>query len=344
MAVVAGIWGYRTLDTSSLSYDVRVTPTTIPADGSSSALVEIRIISRFGNDLNARALPFAPQIRLVQGGELVRMVPQGDSLRYRLVPYFESGTVVIRVMIPGAPAPIEARLELTPSLADRNQNGYPDQLDLTSESDRVSFRRWFTTIALGQRVHLDDAWHDRDCAGLLRYCYREALKRHDSAWLARRRWLLTAGIPDVRKYNYPKAPIVGTRIFNAGQRASDSTTEKRHVSRGNHKDPDISAFAEFADASRLKDNSLVFLSRSPDDALPGDLLLYLNDTERTWPYHMMIYLGGGATVYHTGPDGANPGRVKRLTLAELASHPNARWHPVDHNPYFLGYYRWRILA
>lgn len=362
VVVVGGIWGYRTLDASVKDFDVRITPNNIPADNSSSALLEIRIISRFGNELNVRSLPHAPTLELVEGAKLVRVIPLGDSLSYRLVAGTETGTVVAHVRIYGAPGPIEARLDLTASLADRNRNGYPDAMDLTSANDRTSFRRWFTTIALAQYTHLDDRWHDRDCAGLLRYCYREALKRHDNDWLASRKWLVTGAIPDVRKYNYPNVPLVGTRVFNAGTRDEGVTVEKRDdaehgpmgarpaTARPASVRPARSAggspldrFSDFAEAARLKDNSLTFLSRDPNDALPGDVLIYLNDTESEWPYHTMVYLGNGMTVYHTGPDGSKPGIVKKLSMAQLAQHPNPRWHPVTANPYFLGFYRWRIL-
>lgn len=343
--IIAGLYGYKRLDASGISYDVEVIPASIPADGSSSAVLEIRLTSRFGNSLNVRALEHAPRVEILRGVELVRVLPFDDSLRYRIVPYFATGTVEFRITIPGAPAPIEAHLDLTASLADLNRNGYPDILDLSSENDRAAFRRWFTTIALSQLTHLDDGWHDRDCAGLVRYCYREALKKHDSIWLSGRKWLLTAGIPDVRKYSYPNVPLVGTRIFNAGRRP-ETVDSNVHDASDQMVDSvySISEFSAFAEAARLKDNSMMFLTRTPDEALPGDMMVYLNDTESDWPYHLMIYLGGGVTVYHTGPDGDSPGRVKRLSLGELASHPNARWHPVEQNRYFLGFYRWRILA
>ena len=89
---------------------------------------------------------------------------------------------------------------------------------------------------------------------------------------------------------------------------------------------------------------MVFISRDIADALPGDVLFYLNDTRSAWPYHTMVYAGNRLTVYHTGPDGDDPGIVKRMTIAQLSAHPNPRWHPVASNPYFLGYYRWRILV
>jgi uncharacterized protein YfaT (DUF1175 family) len=343
--VVAGIWGYQKIDASIQDYDVTITPPMLNADGASSAMLEVRLISRFGNSLNVGVLPHPPTVEIVEGKELVKVIPMGDGLRYRLVAQFQTGDVLVRVKIYGVPAPIEAKLHLTPSLADANQNGYPDVLDLSSQSDRQAFRRWFTTIAAGQLTHLDDRWHDRDCAGLIRYCYREALKRHDNAWLASRRYLRDPSIPDVQKYNYPNVPFVGTRVFRVGRKAegivrkTSAATPAQHQ----HSNDILAQFSEFAEAARLKDNSLGFVSRSPLEALPGDVIFYLNDTESDWPYHTMIWLGNGMTVYHTGPDGNNPGIVKKLSLAQLRQHPNSRWHPVESNPYFLGFYRWRIL-
>ncbi len=354
VVVVLAIVGYRRVDQSSMQFDVIVSPQTIAADNTSSALLEIRITSRFGNRLNVRSLSGPPVVRITEGANLVTLIALSDSLTYRLRAGVETGHVVVHVIIPGAPGPIEATLDLMPSLADRNRNGYPDALDLTSTNDRSAFRRWFTTIALAQITHLDDRWHDRDCAGLLRYCYREALKKHDNRWLADRRWLVTAAIPDVRKYNYPNVPIVGTRVFNAGSRDRQETREavaripeggsgeSHRPARGDPGGP-AATFHDFAEAARLKDNSLQFISRDPATALPGDAVFYLNDTDPDWPYHSMIYLGDGMMIYHTGPDGNKPGIVKRLSLAQLAQHPNPRWHPVASNPYFLGFYRWRIL-
>ena len=48
-------------------------------------------------------------------------------------------------------------------------------------------------------------------------------------------------------------------------------------------------------------------------------------------------------VYHTGTDRGRPGEIRRVTLAELLDHPDARWRPISANPNFLGVYRWNIL-
>lgn len=332
---------YSKLNSTVSKLDLLITPSEIPADGVSSAELEIRLISRLGRGLDADALPRPPRVALIEGANLVKMV-RITPLRYRLVAGFETGRVIAHVRVHGAIAPLQVTLDVVPSLADRNQNGYPDVLDLTSSSDRDRFRRWFTTIARGQLRHVDDRWHDRDCAGLLRYCYREALKVHDNRWLAGRRWLESAAIPDVGKYNYPNVPLVGTRIFNAGRRPDDATDATRGSPEPSM--ATLSQFHEFAEAARLKDNSLRFHTREVGEALPGDVIFYLNDSDAEWPYHTMIYLGNGQTVYHTGPDGDSPGTIKSLSLSELSTHPNPRWHPISENPHFLGFYRWRILA
>jgi uncharacterized protein YfaT (DUF1175 family) len=48
-------------------------------------------------------------------------------------------------------------------------------------------------------------------------------------------------------------------------------------------------------------------------------------------------------VYHTGPDGAAPGEIRRLAMNELLRYPDTQWRPVPENPNFLGVFRWNIL-
>src|SRR5215475_1797039 len=77
----------------------------------------------------------------------------------------------------------------TPSLAaavwaDSDDDGVPDAAELRSSDDRDSFRRWFAYIAEMQFYKLSEAWNEdqRDCAGLVRFAWREALRAHDRAW------------------------------------------------------------------------------------------------------------------------------------------------------------------
>jgi len=48
-------------------------------------------------------------------------------------------------------------------------------------------------------------------------------------------------------------------------------------------------------------------------------------------------------VYHTGSSPEDDGEVKKVRLAVLDQHPNARWRPVESNQNFLGFYRLKIL-
>ena len=52
---------------------------------------------------------------------------------------------------------------------------------------------------------------------------------------------------------------------------------------------------------------------------------------------------GDWIVYHTGPDGASPGEVRKVSLADLERHPSPRWRPVAANPAFVGVFRLTIL-
>jgi uncharacterized protein len=48
-------------------------------------------------------------------------------------------------------------------------------------------------------------------------------------------------------------------------------------------------------------------------------------------------------VYHTGPIDGHAGEIRRVSVADLLRHPQARWWPVPQNPSFQGVYRWNIL-
>jgi uncharacterized protein YfaT (DUF1175 family) len=68
--------------------------------------------------------------------------------------------------------------------SDRYGDGTPDFVRLSDPADQAAFRRWFTLIAAYQatRPPAESPAEITDCASLLRYAYREALKRHDDVW------------------------------------------------------------------------------------------------------------------------------------------------------------------
>ncbi len=241
---------------------------------------------------------------------------------------------------------VRAGLKARPyvSWADRYGDGTPDFLRLDLAADREAFRRWFSLIAEYQAFRQPGEMPAEigDCAALLRYSYRNALRAHDSAW-TRETGIRPPGDPGtISQFHYPFTPI-GAALFRV-QPGPAAESDARG-----------GAFAEFADAKALKSLNTHFVSRDLRDARPGDLLFY-RQLETDEPYHSMIYVGqsswmpelisdwrGAIVVYHTGPIGKAPGEMRRVTLAELLNHPLPRWRPVAGNSNFLGVYRWNIL-
>jgi uncharacterized protein YfaT (DUF1175 family) len=224
---------------------------------------------------------------------------------------------------------------------DSDNDGIPDAAELQSFMDRENFRKWFTLIAEGQFYHLNEQWNaeQRDCAGLVRFAWREALRRHDRLWFQKMGPGYTAIAPDIGRYNLEQGPL-GEKLFRA--------------SFGSYKEGDLSngTFSEFADARSLKSFNAKFISRDRHYAEAGDLLFFYQPWVQKFPYHVMIFLGhaqmGGDqlsdwVVYHTGSSPTDKGVVKKVELSILDHHPNKRWRPAESNANFLGYFRLKIL-
>jgi uncharacterized protein YfaT (DUF1175 family) len=217
---------------------------------------------------------------------------------------------------------------------DRFADGTPDFLRLTDPADQAAFRQWFTLIANYQSIRpaAEVPSEITDCAGLLRYSYREALRRHDDTWFLATRIEVAALPGEIRAWRYPETPL-GPGLFR--------------VRPGSFEAPDASngAFAQFADAKTLVERNAYLVSRDVRQAQPGDLLFYRQFGQSS-PWHSMIVTRIGAqaaVVYDTGTDHGQPGELRRVALAELLDHPQPQWRPVAANPNFLGVYRWNIL-
>jgi len=224
---------------------------------------------------------------------------------------------------------------------DSDSDGIPDAAELQSFMDRENFRRWFTFIAETQFYRLSKEWNaeQRDCAGLVRFAWREALRRHDRAWFQKMGPGYKAIGPDVARYNLEQSPL-GEKLFRTNF--------------GSYKDGDVSTeiFSEFADARTLKTFNTKFVSRDRHNAQSGDLLFFYQPWVQKFPYHVMIFLADSKltdepssdwVVYHTGASPTDEGTVKKVELSVLDHHPNPRWRPVETNKNFLGFYRLKIL-
>jgi uncharacterized protein len=230
---------------------------------------------------------------------------------------------------------------LADSAVDSDGDGIPDRAELRSFDDRHNFRRWFAAIAEMQFYRTSDEWNaeQRDCAGLVRFAWREALRKHDRAWFQKMGAEYESIAPDVRAFSLETSPL-GAKLF----RTDFGSFQESDLANGK--------FSEFADARTLKNFNCVFVSRERGRAERGDLLFFYQPWVQKFPYHMMIFAGeplkdgeGAAdwVIYHTGSSPTDEGAVKKVRLAVLDHHPDKRWRPIGSNPNFLGFYRLKVL-
>jgi uncharacterized protein YfaT (DUF1175 family) len=223
--------------------------------------------------------------------------------------------------------------------ADLDHDGFPDAVELRTFNDRENFRRWFTWVAEMQFYNISDQWNpdQRDCAGLVRFAWREALRPHDRVWFQRMGENYDPVAPDLTPNI---AASLGGKLF----RTAPGTYLPTDVADGH--------FSEFADAQTLRSFDVNFVSRDRSQAKPGDLLFFHQPWVQKFSFHVMIFLGEPRVasegthdwvVYHTGASPSDGGTVKKVRLAVLDQHPDKRWRPVSTNPNFLGFYRLKIL-
>lgn len=205
------------------------------------------------------------------------------------------------------------------------------QVRLIDASDRAALRAWFVLLADAQfyRATSDVT----DCAALVRHALREALRPHTPEW---RRTMALPGSPvyaDVRV----KTPLSdgGLAMFRVSAAATVGASP---------------AYQEFADARTIITLNARPIGRDVEALRPGDLV-YFHQPLQSAPDHLMVFVGSSSfepegrdwVVYHTGPDGARPGEVRKVRLRDLMHHPAARWRPVAGNPQFVGVFRLDLL-
>ena len=294
------------------TFVLQLSPTAVPADGFTST--ELRISPSNGRQLRGLQVTVEDPHRAAVESVTVEGGIATASLRAGVLP----GETNVRIAAPGF-AVREITLSTTPDGSDTIGDGTPDFLRLHDPADRMTFRRWFTFLAEAQyfRGRALPAEID-DCAGLLRFAYREALRPHDAAWAREMALPAPASASDIQQYQYPYTPLAAAlfRVRGGSFRASDLRD---------------GAFAQFADVETLWRHNTYFVGRDLYRARPGDLLFFRQDGQRM-PFHAMIFLGQGQiepgneqyVVYHTGPSGRSPGEIRRVSLAQLLNYPSPR--------------------
>ena len=327
IAIVLGLlWAVPPRQTAAPR--LTLTPAQLPADGAQTAELLIE---------SAASTPPRITIEPAHAATLDDLSPTAQGFKATLRAGITPAAITLRIAFPNAP-PATATLTTALDPTDSAADGTPDFLRLDNPDDRRAFTQWFTFLAETQFFQPADQRpaEINDCAALIRYAYREALRTHDGPWATAARLPLLPGLPNVAKYQYPFTPL-GANLF----RVQPSAFQPADLA---------TAFAQFADAKTLQLRNTHFITRDPARAQPGDLFFYRQESDHM-PFHSMIYLGRSQfvrtperyLVYHTGPDSDGPGEIRRPTLDEMRRFPDADWRPLPENPRFLGVYRWNIL-
>jgi len=142
----------------------------------------------------------------------------------------------------GAPAhaPEASMKRSAPELnADLDHDGLPESAEFRTFNDRENFRQWFTRVAEMQFYNISDQWNveQRDCAGLVRFAFREALRPHDRVWFQRMGENYDPVAPDL-------TPNITASLNGKFFRTAPGTYTATDVADGR--------FSEFADAQTLK--------------------------------------------------------------------------------------------
>lgn len=212
---------------------------------------------------------------------------------------------------------------------DGDRDGYPDVAELTGTTERERFLGLFAAVAEAQYTAPSENWLRRDCSGLLRYAFVEALKPKNAAWFAR--FPDSPPVSSSFSAHYP-LPVLSRSVFRNAP--------------GSYRPDDVAAgrIVGLANAEELMRYSSVPLGRTETSARRGDLLFFAHPLAAGSGFHSLVYLGRGRVVYHTGLRPEEGGEVRLLTLDTLRRHPDPSWHPDPDNPHFLGFYRWKIVS
>ncbi len=223
--------------------------------------------------------------------------------------------------------------DMPPEVRAYKQKGEPakeqEEMSYIPPSDEKALRSSVTRLALFQAKKPSPRWEEaqRDCAGLVRFAYREAIRvrsADDGRML---------GIPNA--LYLPEVSESSRKIFADLSRIWQVGFEKDGKPR----------FGAFADAETLIGFNFRKKSRDLSQARSGDLLVFQKNLESDDPYHLMIFVEDrpeALVVYHNGAAQADA-QVRVVRIRDLMASPDPVWLPIANNPHFLGVYEWNRL-
>ncbi len=227
--------------------------------------------------------------------------------------------------------------EVEPKLKERSSAG--EVAFLPYDDERV-VRDNVALVALAQAQRASVRWQreQRDCAGLVRFAYKEAVSPRT--------------VEQVKEIFY--RPVAFPALKYPTQLVLPMFPTLWHTGFSRDGKP---KFDFFADAETLVGFNFRLKGRDVSVAENGDILAYRKDIAAESPYHLMIFGGPdarrGVVVYHTGSEPeelprrvgvvakALPSSVRIVRVSELSSSPDPIWMPIPSNPHFLGVFEWK---
>ncbi len=161
-------------------------------------------------------------------------------------------------------------------------------------------------LALEQSEQFSNRWQpdQRDCAGFVRFLYRDAVVGNSEIWLNKE--LKPAAFVTAKEliaYNFERIEIQGN--------LEDA------VAQGQVRSGDVLVFHR-PHQKRVEDEwHLMIALQSP----------FGHQKEMIW-------------TYHNGEMGPQ-GEVRKVSISDLSSSPFSEWRPTVQNPNFYGIYRWK---
>ncbi|NTV93977.1 MAG: DUF1175 family protein [Thiobacillus sp.] len=189
----------------------------------------------------------------------------------------------------------------------------PETLLDAEQSRRL--RAWITLMVATQlRAGPSPRWRHRDCAGLVRFAVREALRRHDAAWV-RANGLQGIALPPEPRLTAGQHETLRDWVDIDGRRRS------------------------FVTALALIQGNCRALGRDLTRAEPGDLLFFDQGDDQ----HLMVWMGA-YIAYHTGTATPSDNGLRAVAPRRLMNWEDTRWRPVPENSNYIGVYRLAFLS
>ena len=215
---------------------------------------------------------------------------------------------------------IEYKKTFKPKTQDGEENTY------LMPTDDQAVRQTVTRLALFQSKKISPTWNvkQQDCAGLVRFAYREALAARSPKQLQELAVPPALYLPGVSPFSrrvLTHYPLIWQIGYGMQGEAS---------------------FGAFADAETLLSFNFRKKTRDLAHARNGDVLVFQKTMEDEQPFHLMIFVENHPTdlvVYHNGATG-HEAQVRVVSVADLLASPDVTWIPSLTNPHFLGVYEW----